>query len=758
MPLLGAGAWVGGLLGLLAPVPVIGLVATATILGLLVGRHRGVPRHVLRTAGGLLLLVLAVASVALLREARVGRTPVAALAGQQAVATVELTVTSDPRVREGRFDDYVVLRGRVSEVSGRGATHRVSAPVLVLADEQWLDVPLGARVELVGRLSPARGHDLAGVLTARGLPVVVDGPDLWWRGASRVRESLRGSVAGRPASQRVLVPSLVVGDDAGLDAGLAEDFRVTGLTHLLAVSGTNLTLIVGFLLVVARWCGVRGRWLYVVGAGGIVGFVLLARTEPSVVRAAAMGTVALVGMGSNGMQRGTRALGVAVVVLLLLDPWLATSIGFALSVLATAGILFLAPGWRDAMGRWLPRWVAEAVAVPAAAQLACTPLVAAISGQVSLVAVLTNMLVAPAVGPATVLGLSGGLLGLVWMPAGRVAGTLAAWCVAWIIAVARRGADLPTAALDWGVGAGSLFLLTVLCVAMAVAAPYVLRSRVTAPLFCALVLLVVFTRPPTPGWPPDDWVMVACDVGQGDAVVLRAAPETAIVVDTGPDPGALDECLRRLDIASVPLVVLTHFHADHVDGLAAVLRGREVGSLEVSPVADPVAGADQVTELAREHGLVPQVPAYGVTRRLGDVVWQVLWPPPGAVASGQGDGSSANDASLVLLVRVRGVQALLTGDIEPPSQEVLASSLGDLRVDVLKVPHHGSRHQELDFLLGLGARLALVSSGADNDYGHPSQETLVPLSEAGTTVLRTDLEGDLVVREGEEGLTTTTRQ
>ena len=134
---------------------------------------------------------------------------------------------------------------------------------------------------------------------------------------------------------------------------------------------------VGFLLVLARWCRVRGRWLVLVAALGIVGFVLLARTEPSVLRAAAMGTVGLLAMGANGRRRATRGLGVAVVVLLLVQPGLAVSAGFVLSVLATAGIVLLAPGWRDAMARWLPRWLAEAVAVPAAAQVACTPVVAA---------------------------------------------------------------------------------------------------------------------------------------------------------------------------------------------------------------------------------------------------------------------------------------------------------------------------------------------------------------------------------------------
>src|SRR4029079_1785629 len=241
------------------------------------------------------------------------------------------------------------------------------------------------------------------------------------------------SVPPRPSEPRALVPALVDGDDAGLPERTATDFRTAGLTHLLAVSGTNLTLVVGALLVLARAIGVRARGLVVAGALGVVGFVLLARPEPSVLRAAVMGSVALVGMGSNGRQRGPRALGLAVLGLMLFDPWLAGEVGFALSVLATAGIVFLAPGWRDALGRWLPRWVAEALSVPLAAQLACTPLVAAISGQVSLVAVLANLLAAPAVGPATVLGLAGGLVGLVSLAAGRLVAAPAAWCAGWII-------------------------------------------------------------------------------------------------------------------------------------------------------------------------------------------------------------------------------------------------------------------------------------------------------------------------------------
>ena len=190
-----------------------------------------------------------------------------------------------------------------------------------------------------------------------------------------------------------------------------------------------------------------------------------------------MGSVALLGMGHHGRRRGPRTLGAAVLLLLLVDPWLAVSPGFALSALATAGILWLAPGWRDRLARWLPRWVAEAVSVPLAAQLACTPLVAAISGQVSLVAVAANLLAAPAVGPATVLGLGGGVVGLVSDVLGSWVAAPASWCAAWIITVAERGADLPVAAIAWSAGPVGIGVLSVCCAVAALFLGTVLAKR-----------------------------------------------------------------------------------------------------------------------------------------------------------------------------------------------------------------------------------------------------------------------------------------
>jgi competence protein ComEC len=747
MPTLAVAAWSGALL-VRAPGPVWPAAAGVLAAGGVVVAWRVFGRVAGRTALAAFLVAGAVATSAGVRAARVGDNPLAGLARADAGVTLVGTVVSDPRLVQGRFADEVMVRVEVSGVRTGATTFTLREPVLVFGSRSWATTSLGAVVEVSGRLSPAGAGDVAAIVSTDRAPAIRAGPDPWWRASGRMRQALRDSAARLSPDRRVLVPALVDGDDAGLDPALVDDFRATGLTHLLAVSGTNLTLVVGFLLMVARRLRVRGRWLHVVAALGIAGFVLLARAEPSVLRAAAMGTVALIGLGSNGVDRGTRALGVATVGLLLVDPGLASSVGFALSAMATAGILLLAPGWRDALGRWLPRWLAEAIAVPAAAQLACTPLIAAISGQVSLVAVAANLVAAPAVGPATVLGLAGGALTLVWTPLGRIVASLAGWCVAWIVTVARHGAAVPTAAVAWGQGPVALAVLAGLSLVVALGAPRLLRRRTTGAACAAVLTLAVLVRVPTPGWPPAGWLMVMCDVGQGDGLVLNTGlAHTAVVVDAGPDPRLMDRCLTGLGIRRVPLVVLTHFHADHVDGLPGVLSGRRVDAIEVTRLADPPEGVALVRRAAAPAGLRPALAPYARTRRIGALELEPVWPLPDSPTLGPGDGSTANNASVVILARIRGVTIFLGGDVEPEGQATLAAMLPGLRVDVLKVPHHGSRYQDLPFLRSLRARLALISVGADNDYGHPAAETVSGLAATGERVLRTDLDGSIAVVE-----------
>ena len=569
------------------------------------------------------------------------------------------------------------------------------------------------------------------LLRPSGDAEVVDPPGPWWRaaGARSGRRCATRWRTARPTSGR-WCRRWSTATTPRVDPDLQEAFRATGLTHLLAVSGTNLTLVVGFLLALARWCRVRGRWLHVVAAAGIVGFVLIARTEPSVLRAAVMGTIGLVALGADGRHRALRGLGTAVVVLVLLDPGLAVSAGFALSVLATGGILLLAPAWRDALARWLPRWLAEAIAVPAAAQLACTPLVAAISGQVSLVAVVANLLVAPVVGPATVLGLAGGLLTLVWAPLGRLCGTLASWCVAWLVdgGRARRGpadgrgrAGGPGAAALVAADGGDRRWWPL-------AGPRLLRRPVTGVAAALVLVVAVLVRPPAFGWPPDGWVLVACDVGQGDALVLNAGAGQAVVVDAGPEPARGGPVPRPAPASAQVPAAGAHplprrpRRRDRrgVRGARGRCRRRPPGC------STRRAGCARSTTRRRAPGSVPRRRRTARRSRSARSTVQVLWPPPDSPTRGPGDGSTANEASVVLLVEVGGLRLLLTGDVEPEGQAELARLLPGLRVDVLKMPHHGSAHQDEPWLLSLDPAVVLVSVGADNDYGHPAESALAP--------------------------------
>jgi competence protein ComEC len=762
MPALGAIAWLAALAATRTPgwiVPVVVVTVSALVLA--------VPACRTATVLAWLLLTAAVAGGVALRVAAVADSPVVGLARSRAVVTGVLEVRADPMVVTGRFGSRVMIRGDLVEVTGRGFRRTLRAPVLVFgptetagARDRWRSVRYRSRIGFRGRLGPALDSSTAAVVSSYGSPRTVRGPPAVVRAVDVVREGIRDATERLSPAARGLVPALVDGDESRILADLRSDFQVCSLTHLLAVSGSNLVMVIGCLLLVARWIGVRARALTAVGFVGIVGFVLLARAEPSVLRAAAMGTVALLGFGSAGRQRGPRALGACVVALMMLSPSLAIAPGFVLSVLATAGIIFVAPAWAAAMRRWLPLrvgWLAEAIAVPTAAQLACTPVVAVLSGQISLVAVPANMLAAVTVAPATIIGLASGLLALLCEPAARVLAIPGGWSADWIVAVARWGAHTSMPAATFTDSALLRLLLIAACLlAVPVLGRVFARPAMTVIVATSMVLVVVtpvIQLLPHPGWPAPGWVLTMCDVGQGDGYVLRVGEHTGVVVDTGPDPRPMDSCLHSLGVTTIPLIVLTHFHADHIGGLSGVLDGRRVEQIEVSPYAVPEAGAARVRALAADHH-VPLVTArYGETQRVGPLTWQVLAPSEPAPA---GSDSPPNDDSIVMYLQTAGISLLLMGDEETDSQRRLHELFPGLRADVLKVAHHGSAKQDPDLVHSLGARVGLISVGRDNDYGHPAPSLLTLLHQSGIRAYRTDRDGALaiVVRAGRMSVVT----
>lgn len=727
------------------------LLVTAALAAMLAGLLLRRPSSRSVTVAAVLASAAAAAAVGGLRDAARTTGPLVELSREQAAVVLTGRIAEDPRLAQPRAEavrqpGLVVARLTVEQLQARGRSYGLRAQVVVLStDRAWLDLLPSQRIRTEGRLrAAARGDDVAAVLSGRGPPTVLSPPSTLQRVAGSLRAGLRDAVRPLPAAERGLLPGLVVGDTSSLDPGLREDFRAVGLTHLVAVSGTNCSIVAGAVLLLAARLGLGLRWRPVLAGLALAGFVVLARPSPSVLRASVMGAIGLLALTTGTRRAAVPALCGAVVLLLLVDPSLGRSPGFALSVLATAGILFLASPWTAVLARRLPAPLAAAVAVPAAAQLATGPVVVALSGQVGLLALPANLLAVPAVAPATVAGVGAAVLAPVSMTAAQALAWVGWLPTAWLVRVARIGSAMPGASVPWPGGQrGALLLLAATVVVLVALAFRPLRHALIA-VSAGSALAVGGLSVPGSAWPPAGWFAVACDVGQGDALVLSTGSGSAVVVDTGPDPAAMDGCLRRLGVHTVSLLVLTHSHADHLDGLAGLLHGRRLGAVLTGASSDSEGRAG--LEAARAAGVPVQRPGLGEVRQIGPVRWELVAP----TRIYRGTRSDPNNGSLVLRVDVGGARLLLTGDIEPEAQQDLLEQRVDLRADVLKVPHHGSDHQELRFLDAVGARVALVSVGRGNSYGHPSPGTIGRLAANGAAVLRTDRDGDiaLVQRDG----------
>ncbi|MSO27266.1 MAG: DNA internalization-related competence protein ComEC/Rec2 [Candidatus Nanopelagicales bacterium] len=695
--------------------------------------------------------------------------PLAGWVDAGATATVNGTINGDAQRQTSRAQaawqaaTTIQLRVNTSQIGARGQVVAIGIPIVIRIPGGDGVPPSGTQIKVTGQLAAPWLNDSAAQLNVNSADQIeiidIAGPvDAV---ATSMRAGLRASVEGSGRNAAALVTGLAVGDESLQSDEIDNAMQKSGLSHLTAVSGGNVAIVLVVVLAIVRLLRLRLPGRIVFALISLTYFVILVRPQPSVMRAAVMGAVVLVGMLAGGRRGGPAVLSTAVIVLIVISPGLAVSWGFALSVAATAGLILLSPlieKWLSNQ-RWCARWppaLREATSITAAAQLATLPLLVAMGTSVGWVALPANLLAMPAVAPVTVLGLLAAFVSLISPPLASFIGHLASWPAGWIAQVALTCSSLPLATLPWPSGWAGVALLFPAIVIIILLRRFtknrwpggppkqVIVTAISAAI--CVISLLTFAPPHKHGWPPPGWLLVACDIGQGDALVLRASASAYVLVDAGPNPELIDSCLRDLGVTTISAIVLTHYHADHVNGLPGVLAGRSIGAVYTTIVRDPPDEAQLVDSWLHEVGLASQLVQLGEVRKVGDLTWQVLWPARVIQA-----GSVPNNASVGLLVEIAGVRILLAGDIEPEAQGAIMAANPNMNVDVVKVPHHGSRYQHPRFATWTHGRLAVISVGRGNTYGHPAPETISAWQELGALIGRTDEQGDLAVVTGAGG-------
>lgn len=703
-----------------------------------------------------LLAVAALLAGAAWGEVRLARTAAPALALPAPVAGT--VVVDAPPVSDGRGG----VRAR-AVAEGLSAVPAATRLLLELPAEGAPAV--GARLRVRGTVRPAASGSAPGWwrrwLARQGIagrlrPVTVEpagrrgglrgARDRWraWAG--------REAAAGLAGDRAALVRGMALGGGAGLSEEAADAFRDAGIWHLLAVSGQNVTVVAIATLGLLSALGLRRRAAVAGAALVMAAYCLACDGGASVGRAGIVGALGLVAELRSAPRERWHLLLAGLALLLAHQPRAVADPGLQLSFAAVAGLFTLAPPLAGWLRGWMPGRVADLAAMAAAAGLATAPVVVAHFGRLSLAGLAVNVVAVPLAAPIVVLALAGLAAGAL-SPAAGVALAAAAGAGAWLLLVlARAAAAVPGAAVDLP-AAAAVPLAVLVGGVLALAgrlrpggrgAPAGLRAR-RRPLAvvgaCLLVAALVAARPgPPPPWPATA-ALTALDVGQGDAILLRSPEGAAALIDAGPPggPAAAAGRLRALGVRRLDALLLTHDSLDHAGGAPDVLDRLEVGLLLLPP--EPAGGwappAVRALAAARRHGVRAAEVAAGDAVSAGRWRLSVLSP-----AGARPRGADPNPYSLVVRASAGPLDALLTGDAESDALATLPTGT----VDVLKVSHHGSEDPGLAAVLArLRPRVAVVSSGLGNRFGHPRPETLAALAAAGVATWRTDRSGDVTV-------------
>ena len=564
-----------------------------------------------------------------------------------------------------------------------------------------------------------------------------------------IRAAARSLLAGVSPDAVALTLGLAIGDDSLASPHLLADMRSTSMSHLTAVSGSNCAIVTGAVFLVLRKFSVRTRVTMSISA--LTLYVLLVGLQPSVLRAATMAAIVLIAYSTGRKVKAIHSLALAVVILIVADPQIALEYGFALSVAATAGILWLAPAIYENAAKKVSKPIALALSVSAAAQLLCFPILLQLQQGVPTFALLANMLAEPFVAPVTLIALLAILF--TYLPLVSSALFWVASLFAWfIVQIAHFFAGLPFETTAWPVGVLGTLMAVLLVAAVSVS----LLSNKQQTRFLALAtacLLMLWSAAALVNqavrigtWSGFNWQVASCDVGQGDATVIRSQSKIALI-DVGNDERKLERCLSQLGVTKIDLLVLTHFDQDHVGAADALLAKHQAQRVLISPFVDARPAANRAMLALKISGAEVFMAERGLTGTLGSVSWTVLSPERHALGS-----EDSNDASISMFVEFDGFNLIAMADLGERGQMRIAKRVDawfDAEVSteplILKVAHHGSADQYSELLEHLSPDVSLLSVGATNGYGHPTEKTLSLLARAGSLICRTDELGSVSI-------------
>lgn len=635
-------------------------------------------------------------------------------------------VRTDPsKTASGNYSFTV----RLLQFTAEDELFNLRTPIRILTKKQIQLLP-GQTISGTATVLKSKESRVAAFFIVNGVITIQTEPSSWASGLGAIREGLRENSGSGDAG--ALIPGMVLGDTSKQSPEFKEAMKRSGLAHLVAVSGANFAIVSTFVL----WCMqfvIRRKNIRIIATAiALTCFIALVRPSPSVLRAAAMAAVLLSAqLGKRGSD-SLPALGFAICAVVLGDPWQSRDAGFALSVLATAGLLLLAP----LIVEKLPthKKLAGALAPPIAAMVFCSPILVSLSGYLSPMSIIANFLAAPAVAIITVLGFIAALVSpfapwlaqliifFIRIPAGFITG-IAHWIAAFPVLTIHNGL------LGFGL------------VALILAIFFLFKKNWKQS--TAVLLIVIFALGWIQRWPAGDWQVAQCDVGQGDSLVVNLGAHRAIVIDVGPDSIAVDKCLKNLGIKEIPLLILSHFHADHVAGLPGLLKGRKLHQVWISNNLEPEPQSRVALNLLRKSQIVTV--QKGLTAQVGEVRLKVLWPEATTRLFEElpGEGSAINNSSIAVIAQTSDWSLFSAGDLEPPAQHELINFVGP--VDIYKLSHHGSKYQDEGLMKVLSPQIALISVGAKNPYGHPAQESIDSLTRLGTQVFRTDTDGAIAI-------------